>query len=85
MDEKVMDRDTMRKEKQKIYTDDKRSAMKKVIRKVGGDTTVRSCDSGKEYGRNVTHFRKIGTAAASDEKNEKQSLCKRRIVEMKRV
>lgn len=30
-----------------------------VIRKVGGDTTVRSCQSGKEYRRIVTHLKKV--------------------------
>lgn len=102
MDEEVMERDAMHMEKQKVYTDAKRSATKsqitigdrvvvkrmkkahklqsdyspeefKVIRKVGGDTTIRSCDSGKEYRRNVAHLKKIATAAASDEEYEKQS------------
>lgn len=33
-----------------------------VVRKMGGDTTVRSCDTGKEYRRNVAHLKKLISA-----------------------
>lgn len=40
-----------------------------VIRKVGGDTTVRSKISGKEYRRNVAHLKKIENSQASHEES----------------
>lgn len=48
-----------------------------VVRKVGGDATVRSYDSGKEYRRNVAHLKKIQqsniTSTGKDDEKEHEA------------